>query len=127
MRTAGPAVLATEIARTAYRGGGLTFWLVLLMPTWVPLFFGVGGQAGARPFLALIPAAWYFPAMPLVIEIPFPFSIRNITVGILAVVGSAVALAILGISLPGWRRILAVPLGVAIVAGTISVGSHMWF
>ena len=103
-----------------YRCGGLAFWLVLLMPTWVSLFLmgkDARRQAGARPFLATVPAGWYC-AIIFLSDLHGP---AVYLVKVVAVVGTLAAFAALVLSAGRGKYILAVPLGIAIACGTISI------
>jgi hypothetical protein len=115
-----------------YVCGGLTFWLALLMPTWVPLFLmsrEARRQAGVRPFLAAVPAFWYGLSFwaQFIHTMPFlPASASNFLLGTFIAVGGIVACAMLAFCARGRWRILLVPLAIAIVAATISIEVNAW-
>jgi hypothetical protein len=126
------------------------FMLVLLGPVWVPLFLldkAARKSAGVRPFLALAAAGWYlillsfiYPPAPhnvycvvdrfLQWTLPYDtsHSVASLVDTVLlrvAPVGSVAACAALTLCARGWWQILAVPLFLAIVAGTVSV--ELWW
>jgi hypothetical protein len=106
--------------------GGLTFWLVLLMPTWIPLFFMTAearNRQGVRPFLAIIPAVWYCALYVLtrVVMMGYLHPVLNCLLQAGAVIGTLLAIVALVASSGRRRYVLIVPLGIAIISGTVSI------
>lgn len=106
-----------ETVRIIYVFGNLSFWMVLLLPIWIPVVFGKNLQPSAwwRMLLVLPAIAWYL------LLIVFPFDYTLCPSNIVLVVGSASAFAMLAFSYQGWWHLVAIPLWVSIFCGTISL------
>ena len=101
--------------------GGLTFWLVLLAPFWIPQFFmtrEARKRQNVRPWLALIAGAWYW-ILILVVHLaradilPVSWSKAG------AVAGTLGACSALLCTRRVWWYVLIAPLAFAIVSGTV--------
>jgi hypothetical protein len=116
-----PGEVTLWLWRGTCRLGGLTFWLTLLMPWWFPTFF-VSAQSRAlhkaRPYLALAPAAWYC-FLIILHSLMDNFEVNAVLAKIAAGVGTVRAIGVLIRALPGPFFIFGVPLGAAIVSGTV--------
>jgi hypothetical protein len=102
--------------------GDIGFWSALLCPLWMPAIFGRGLSQAAwlRMFLVLLPIAWY---LILIAFSTHAYDIARLvrpSVFVLAG-GTAISLAALAFSHQGWWRLVAVPLGIAIIVGAIEV------
>jgi hypothetical protein len=112
------AIFFVDVVRRLYM---VAFWLTLLMPFWFPLLFLSADsrkELRLRPFLALVPCAWYFALICL-----YHLMRQGVVISLLgkpvAVCGTVVAMV--AMARAGHRSwyILAGPLVIATLAGTV--------
>lgn len=97
--------------------GGVTFWMVLLLPVWAPFAFAddeTPRHQRYRALWALIPALWYC-MLVILFHLIGPGAVSK-TVGFF---GTCAAFVSLCWAAKGGWSVLCVPLGFALITGTL--------
>jgi hypothetical protein len=98
-----------------YVFGDFGFWVTLLSPVWIPFLF-----ASDLPWAMLLRTAFVLPAITWYLMLMLSGLMDN-TSKIVVVAGTMVALSALALSFRGRWHLVAIPLWISILLGTVSV------